>query len=198
MYSVAISCTFIVLSLFGGVHGQSGNGVTTRYWDCCKPSCGWPNKANVHAPVRSCDKRNNPLADHNTQSGCTGGGAFACSSNVIINHVILRQLRLTSKLGLKTPWAVNDNLSYGFAAVRIRGSSEASWCCQCYELTFTNGPAAGKKMIVQATNTGGDLGNNHFDLMIPGGGVGAFGGGCAAQYSVPLTGWGARYGGVSK
>jgi len=36
-------------------------------------------------------------------------------------------------------------------------------------------------MIVQATNTGGDLGSNHFDLMIPGGGVGLFDG-CSRQY----------------
>jgi hypothetical protein len=54
---------------------------------------------------------------------------------------------------------------------------------------FTSGPASGQTMIVQATNTGGDLGHvcllfftltllttsqNHFDLMMPGGGVGLF------------------------
>ncbi len=42
-------------------------------------------------------------------------------------------------------------------------------CCACYELTFTSGPVKGKKMIVQATNTGGDLGDDHFDIQIPGG-----------------------------
>ncbi|KAB5589689.1 putative effector protein/Endo-1,4-beta-D-glucanase [Ceratobasidium theobromae] len=167
----------VILSASNPAHGQSGNGVTTRYWDCCKESCGWSGKANVNAPVRSCDKNNNPLGDYNAQSGCNGGGAFACS-----NH---------------SPWAVNDNLAYGFAAVNIQGSSESSWCCQCYQLTFTSGPVAGKQMIVQTTNTGGDLGNNHFDLMIPGGGVGIFGQGCAAQYGAPSTGWGAQYGGVS-
>ena len=36
-------------------------------------------------------------------------------------------------------------------------------------------------MIVQATNTGGDLGQNHFDLAIPGGGVGLFNG-CSQQW----------------
>jgi hypothetical protein len=35
-------------------------------------------------------------------------------------------------------------------------------------LTFTSGPVSGKKMIVQTTNTGGDLGNNHFDIAMPG------------------------------
>ena len=26
------------------------NGVTTRYWDCCKASCGWSGKASVTNP----------------------------------------------------------------------------------------------------------------------------------------------------
>ncbi|KAG1107840.1 hypothetical protein G6F42_016215 [Rhizopus arrhizus] len=94
------------------------------------------------------------------------------------------------------PWAVNDELAYGFAAASIAGSNEAGWCCGCYELTFTSGAASGKKMVVQVTNTGGDLGSNHFDLQMPGGGVGIFNG-CAAQWGAPNDGWGARYGGVS-
>lgn len=61
---------------------------------------------------------------------------------------------------------MNDNLAYGYAAVNIAGGSEASWCCACYELTFTSGPVAGKKMVVQATNTGGDLAGNQFDISV--------------------------------
>ena len=38
-------------------------------------------------------------------------------------------------------------------------------------LTFTSTSIAGKKMIVQATNTGADLASGQFDLAIPGGGV---------------------------
>ena len=49
-------------------------------------------------------------------------------------------------------------------------------------------------MIVQTTNTGGDLGQNHFDILMPGGGVGLFDG-CTAQYGQPLPGQ--QYGGVS-
>jgi hypothetical protein len=66
----------------------------------------------------------------------------------------------------ESPWAVSNTLSYGYAAVNIAGGTEASWCCACYELTFTSGPVAGKKMVVQATNTGGDLGANQFDLVV--------------------------------
>jgi hypothetical protein len=51
-------------------------------------------------------------------------------------------------------------------------------------------------MIVQVTNTGGDLGNNQFDLQIPGGGFGIYNG-CQTQFPGPYT-WGAQYGGVSQ
>jgi hypothetical protein len=63
-------------------------------------------------------------------------------------------------------------------------------------LTFTSGPVSGQKMIVQATNTGGDLGDNHFDIAMPGGGVGIFNG-CSSQFGAPSSGWGQQYGGIS-
>ena len=117
--------------------------------DCCKPSCAWPGKtalASGSNPVTICDVSNNPLADYNAASGCGGGTAYQCSN--------------------ESPWAVTDDVAYGYAAVNIAGGSEDSWCCACYELTFTSGPVAGKKMIVQATNTGGDLGSNQFDISV--------------------------------
>jgi hypothetical protein len=63
-------------------------------------------------------------------------------------------------------------------------------------LTFTTTSIAGKSMIVQATNTGGDLGSNQFDLAIPGGGVGIFNA-CTDEFNAPSSGWGAQYGGIS-
>lgn len=51
-------------------------------------------------------------------------------------------------------------------------------------------------MVVQTTNTGGDLGDNHFDLAMPGGGVGIFNG-CTSQFGAPSSGWGQQYGGIS-
>jgi hypothetical protein len=134
--------------LEASAQGPSGTGQTTRYWDCCKPSCGWAKKGNSPSPVQTCDKGDNPLNDGGaTASGCdNGGNAFMCSS--------------------QSPWAVDENTAYGWAAVNLSGSNEAAWCCACYELTFTSGPVSGKKMIVQATNTGGDLGANHFDLAV--------------------------------
>lgn len=47
-------------------------------------------------------------------------------------------------------------------------------------------------MVVQSTNTGSDISNNQFDILIPGGGVGLFDG-CTPQYGgIP----GEDYGGV--
>ncbi|KAJ8071278.1 hypothetical protein OCU04_001614 [Sclerotinia nivalis] len=165
------------------IHAQaSGTGTTTRYWDCCKASCGWPQKATLASgsnPVTSCDVSNNPLSNYNAVSYCasSSGTAYMCGS--------------------QTPWAVSDTLSYGFAATNIAGGTEASWCCACYQLTFTSGPVAGKQMIVQSTNTGGDLGNNQFDLAIPGGGFGIYNA-CTNQYpSTPSSAWGAQYGGIT-
>ncbi|KAL1931150.1 hypothetical protein VTP01DRAFT_10287 [Rhizomucor pusillus] len=156
--------------------GASGDGTTTRYWDCCKASCSWPGKAPVTNPVGTCAKDGVKLVDVNVQSGCNGGEGYMCNDN--------------------QPWAVDDNLSYGFAAASISGKSESDFCCSCYELTFSSGEIEGKKMVVQVTNTGGDLSNNHFDLQIPGGGVGIFNG-CQTQWDAPSDGWGQRYGGIS-
>ncbi|KAH6670686.1 RlpA-like double-psi beta-barrel-protein domain-containing protein-containing protein [Halenospora varia] len=157
----------------------SGTGKTTRYWDCCKASCGWKGKATLASgsnPVGSCDAKDNLLTNYDAKSGCNSGVAYMCSN--------------------QSPWAVSETLAYGFAATTISGGKEASWCCACYELTFTSGAVAGKKMIVQATNTGGDLAANQFDIAMPGGGFGIFNG-CTAEWGTPSGGWGAQYGGVS-
>ncbi|KAG7139744.1 putative endoglucanase type K like protein [Verticillium longisporum] len=122
----------------------SGSGSTTRYWDCCKPSCAWPGKAALSSgPVTTCDINDRPLGDANARSGCEAGGtSYMCSG--------------------QSPWAVSADLAYGWAA---------------------------------ATNTGADLGSNHFDLAIPGGGVGIYNA-CTAQYNAPPNGWGDQYGGI--
>jgi len=154
-----------------------GTGKTTRYWDCCKPSCSWSGKASVTSPVKTCAKDGVSILGVDTKSGCDGGTAYVCNDNVPF---------VDSATGK----------AYGFAAAAIVGQSEQQSCCACYELTFTSGPVSGQKMVVQVTNTGSDLSNNHFDLQIPGGGVGIFNG-CQSQWGAPAGGWGARYGGVS-
>jgi hypothetical protein len=153
----------------------SGSGRTTRYWDCCKPSCSWSGKAAVSSPVASCAKDGSTKTAIDAKSGCDGGPSYMCANQI--------------------PRAVNSSYAVGFAAASVAGWNEARACCSCIELTFTSGACSGKKFAVQITNTGSDLGSNQFDLAIPGGGVGIFNG-CTSQYGAPADGWGSRYGGV--
>jgi len=160
---------------------------TTRYWDCCKASCSWPsNCLGCAAPVTTCTQ-DGGTGDPNAKNICTGGGdatkpvVYACTNG--------------------QPFTKNDIL-YGFAAGGGNIISNGG-CCACYKLTFTSGTVSGKTMIVQVTNTGGDLGTNHFDLQIPGGGFGIYDG-CSgsppngpAQFPEPDSAWGQRYGGVA-
>lgn len=145
--NLAILALLTTSATLANANGASGSGSTTRYWDCCKGSCSWSGKAPVSAPVKTCAKDGSPLSDLNAKSGCEAGGtAYMCAD--------------------QTPWKVNDNLSYGFAAGSIIGQTERDVCCSCYKLKFTSGLAKGKEMIVQLTNIGGDLSGNHFDIAV--------------------------------
>ena len=157
------------------------DGYATRFWDCCKPHCGW--SGNVPAeidPIKSCNFNNQPIFGSDTQSSCNGGDAHTC-------------------FGL-APYAVSNTLSYGYAA-----TSSGDVCGRCFQLDFTgsshNAPGDpgssalnGKTMIVQAINIGFDVGGGQFDIMIPGGGVGAFNA-CSSQWGVSNEELGAQYGG---
>jgi hypothetical protein len=129
----------------------SGEALTTRFWDCCKPSCAWTNKASFSQPVKSCSADDKPI-DFSAGTGCNGGSAYLCSD--------------------QQPWAINDTLSYGFAGAFITpdltgGGIEGAWCCACYQLDFTSDPLRGKSMIVQASNTAYDLQTqNRFTLAV--------------------------------
>lgn len=156
--------------------GKSGKGITTRYWDCCKPSCASQYWVKNSKPIASCavDGKTNILTDD--KSGCEDGGdAYMCTN--------------------QQPWVVNKTLAYGFAAVSFTGGVDTTLCCICLLLNF-EGQLKGKQMLVQYTNTGGPLAVNQFDLALPGGGVGIFPKGCMKQWNAPEHGWGDQYGGV--
>lgn len=93
--------------------GEATRGVTTRYWDCCTPSCAWFGKAQVSKPVNTCNTQDQYDNNDNIASACDGGSAFTCSN--------------------QGPWAVNDGLAYGFAAVKLAEKNERDWCCACYK-----------------------------------------------------------------
>ena len=161
----------------------SGNtGWTSRFWDCCKPHCGWTANVSGGAALSSCSASNQSYGNnYDVSSACSGGSAYMC-------------------YGL-TPWAVSSTLAYGYAATPTGTNS----CGKCYEIQFTGagqngadpGSAAlrGKTMIVQSINVGGDVASNQFDVMVPGGGVGAFNA-CSSQWGVSNSQLGEQYGGL--
>jgi len=162
-------------------NGISGEGITTRYWDCCAPSCAWDGNIDTSnmIPVQTCqaDGSTNSTKENNAQSGCEQGGvAYTCSN--------------------QQPYLVNSTLAFGWSAASFTGGADVSKCCACVLLSF-KGQLAGKQFLVQIVNTGTDLNQNQFDLQIPGGGVGIFNLGCMTQWNTPEDGWGQRYGGVT-
>ena len=155
-------------------------GFTTRFWDCCKPSCAWPGNVNGKSPTKSCNQQNQST-DSNAQSSCNGGTSFACFD--------------------LSPWAVSNTLAYGFAAF------DGATCGDCYQLSFTgtsNNPTndfgsaslCGKTMIVQIVNIGSIQPGTQFDLMVPGGGVGQNTQTCPSQWNVPASQLGDVNGGL--
>jgi hypothetical protein len=171
---------------FGGGGGQppridgGSQGWASRYWDCCKPACGWQGNVQAGGAMKSCDQQNQPLSSNDDRNACeSGGSAYMCWSGV--------------------PWAVSDTLAYGFAAA----SGDNYRCGRCYQLQFNgtghhgNNAGAvslnGKTMIVQVINNGGVAGDQ-FDILIPGGGVGDFNA-CSTQWDTSASDLGAQYGG---
>ena len=160
--------------------GAKGTGWATRYWDCCMPSCAW-NENSGGNPTKTCDSRGKNVIGNGSGSVCSGGAGATCTSQI--------------------PFTVNGCDEYGFAFAAVPASNGGQ-CGKCFQLTFTGTgkysndanikKLKGKKLIIMATNIGGDVQQGQFDIMIPGGGVGMFNG-CSGM------GWGAQgqqYGGL--
>nr|QCF40870.1 glycoside hydrolase family 45 protein [Diabrotica virgifera virgifera] len=157
--------------------GLSGNGSTSRYWDCCKPACAWPsNVPHSPRPVTSCKADGITPINPDAMSGCENGTAYTCTN--------------------QQPFIVNQTYGYGFAAAYlIGGSSTNNFCCACFLLNFTD-QIKYKHMVVQVTNSGTNFDKNEFVIALPGSGVGDHPEGCHDQWNAPWTGWGDQYGGV--
>lgn len=175
----------------GGTGGSGGGNVqpppnisggqqawASRYWDCCKPACGWSGNVRAGSPMNACNQQNQDLSSYDTRNACESGGtAFMCWDGA--------------------PWQVGDRLSYGFVAA----SGPNYVCGRCFQLQFNgtgyngNNPGvqglSGKHMIVQVINNGG-VAQDQFDLLIPGGGVGLLNA-CTNQWGT--SDLGAQYGG---
>lgn len=190
---IAKKCNSVPSKITAGESGWN-----SRYWDCCKPHCSGPGNTdylNMNCSVDDQEMEAYRVIEEewhswnkSVESGCVvDGEAFTCYS--------------------QSPYAVCEDLAYGYAAVP---GGVGAVCGSCYQLDFDGGsrhgdpkPAhglmKGKTMIVMASNIGYDVSTDgQFDIMIPGGGVGAYDGGCAAQWGVdvdnePLVG--KKYGG---
>ena len=170
---------FALMLLLASITANA-QGWMSRYWDGCKPSCSWSGNSGGN-PCKECNKQNQLMStsDQN-RSACDGGTAYTCWD--------------------MAPWQVDANTAYGFVATNPPNS-----CGSCLELTFTGegqhgtGPShraiQGKKLIVMASNIGGDVGSNQLDLLVPGGGVGAFNA-FSSQINVSNGDLGAQYGGL--
>lgn len=147
---------------WGPVTSQQ-TGWASRYWDCCKQSCSWSGKGG-NSPVASCGSNGENEVGADATSACDqDGSATTCNSF--------------------TPWAYNNEVAFGFVATH---AGAGVTCGTCYKIQFTGtsfnagddpGSQAlnGKVMIVMATNIGGDVNaNGQLDLLLPGGGTGAF------------------------
>ncbi|MCF0223162.1 MAG: glycosyl hydrolase family 5 [Fibrobacter sp.] len=203
------------------ISATAKRGWNTRYWDACKPHCSWisdgsqgrtdttTNESYVAGltTARNCNIHDVEVPTftlgnvtkywfgyEGTNSACTeakAGGVFTCTD--------------------MAPIAVNDTLSYGYVAGTADGK-----CGKCYHLQYdgsfkdesannkpkeTHLALKGKHMVVMASNIGmdvaggeGNLPAGQFDLMVPGGGVGAYDA-LSIQVNGANVNWGAGFGG---
>jgi hypothetical protein len=186
------------------VEGQAGvmKGWTSRYWDGCKPSCTWPDKAmsndqdrngDVSKICKNCDKNDNEVRAYywkdewnkyyTDASSCDNEGTtYTCWD--------------------MAPVAVNDTLAYAFAATPGSGNQ----CGKCFQIQFDGGwqdaearvthkAIKGKTLIVMSSNIGHDVSGGQFDVLIPGGGVGAFDS-FSKQLNISVNDLGEQFGGL--
>ena len=195
--------------------GNGTSGWNTRYWDACKPHCSWISNGQEGktdtttqesyvaggTTARNCNIHDVEVPTftlghavqqywmgyEGTTSACEVGaaGVFTCTD--------------------MAPIALNDTLSYAYVA----GPGTQTTCGKCFHLQYdgsfkdasannaakaTHKALKGKHIVVMTSNIGHDVENGQFDLMVPGGGVGAFDA-LSTQVNGANINWGAGFGG---
>lgn len=206
------------------ISATAKRGWNTRYWDACKPHCSWlrENANDVTRADTSSDEAY--IADYGTARNCNihdvevptftlgdvskswfgyNGTRSACGDEKEKGVFTCTDM---------APIAVNDTLSYAYVA----GTADSK-CGKCYHLQYdghfanemennppreTHKALKGKHMIVMASNIGNDVAGGNanlpagqFDLMVPGGGVGAFDALTTQVKKGSDFNWGAGFGG---
>jgi len=183
----------------------------SRYWDGCKPHCALRNNVDTNATpfkiCRNCNKNNKEIP------------TFTLSPDIVVRYDQWANKIVEDWVGYKetvssceqggisyvcwdmAPIALTDSLAYAFVA----GTLKKPVCGHCFQVQFDGGnhgndikeahrKLKGKTLIVMATNTGGDVEEGQFDIMVPGGGPGMFDS-FAEQIGVPKNQLGEGFGG---
>ncbi|MCQ2107647.1 MAG: glycosyl hydrolase family 5 [Fibrobacter sp.] len=205
------------------ISATAKRGWNTRYWDACKPHCSWLRE-NENDVTRADTSSNEAYAaDLMTARNCNIHDVEVPTftlGNVSKSWLGYNGTRSAcgdeKEKGVFTctdmaPIAVNDTLSYAYVA----GTADSK-CGKCYHLQYdghfkdemennppreTHKSLKGKHLVVMASNIGMDVAGGNpnlpagqFDLMVPGGGVGAFDA-LSIQVNGANVNWGAGFGG---
>ncbi|SHL69918.1 Glycosyl hydrolase family 45 [Fibrobacter sp. UWT2] len=206
------------------ISATAKRGWNTRYWDACKPHCSWLKESSNDKTRADTSSNEAFLADYGTARNCNihdvevptftlgdvskawfgyNGTRSACGDEKEKGVFTCTDM---------APIAVNDTLSYAYVA----GTADSK-CGKCYHLQYdghfanemennppreTHKALKGKHMIVMASNIGMDVAGGNpnlpagqFDLMVPGGGVGAFDALTTQVKKGSDFNWGAGFGG---
>ena len=206
------------------ISATAKRGWNTRYWDACKPHCSWLRESANDVTRADTSSDEAYIADYGTARNCNihdvevptftlgdvskawfgyNGTRSACGDEKEKGVFTCTDM---------APIAVNDTLSYAYVA----GTADSK-CGKCYHLQYdghfanemennppreTHKALKGKHMIVMASNIGMDVAGGNpnlpagqFDLMVPGGGVGAFDALTTQVKKGSDFNWGAGFGG---
>ncbi len=206
------------------ISATAKRGWNTRYWDACKPHCSWLKESSNDKTRADTSSVEAYLADFATARNCNIHDVEVPTFTVGNVSKAWRSYEGTrsacgdeKEKGVFTctdmaPIAVNDTLSYAYVA----GTADSK-CGKCYHLQYdghfkdefeNNPPKAthkalkGKHLVVMASNIGNDVAGGNanlpagqFDLMVPGGGVGAFDALSTQVNKGAGFNWGAGFGG---
>ena len=206
------------------ISATAKRGWNTRYWDACKPHCSWLRESASDTTRADTSSNEAYLADLATARNCNVHDVEVPTftlGNVSKSWISYEGTRSAcgdeKEKGVFTctdmaPIAVNDTLAYAYVA----GTGDSK-CGKCYHLQYdghfkdefeNNPPKAthkalkGKHLVVMASNIGNDVAGGdaklpagQFDLMVPGGGVGAFDALSTQVNKGSGFNWGAGFGG---
>lgn len=206
------------------ISATAKRGWNTRYWDACKPHCSWLRESENDKTRADNSSDETYLADLATARNCNIHDVEVPTFTLgNVSRAWLGYEGTRSACGDEkekgvftctdmAPIAVNDTLAYAYVA----GTADSK-CGKCYHLQYDghfkdefemNPPKAthkalkGKHLVVMASNIGMDVAGGNpdlpagqFDLMVPGGGVGAFDALSTQVNKGADFNWGAGFGG---